>query len=180
MAKNTRQNDEQITDADTFNILYFAVASWAMAFLPFLRSRQGVRAHGKCVLVALLIIAFYGGRTRSSEMQTYLKAWMGALVVRRLTADRSQHTQYLGWPQVTGLVISDEMTARLAEPMLLFVVGAAVARHHPALGHFLQWGGVPLVIMWLIDRTYAARQDEAINDAMVEMEYRTRRMNRPR
>ena len=162
-----------------FNMTYFGLNSYAETMYPFLRTGQGKRTYGLPVVGAMLIISFSAGRMHAPEMITYLYAWFVMLGVRQLTADHSQATQYQGWPWLTGW-LGNETLAHLAEGVAVFFIGCFVEPYSHALGQFLMWGSLALVIKSAMEAMYMARLDDAIHDAQVDMENRARRFKRQR
>jgi hypothetical protein len=179
MSAQQKQDGQAFTDSDGFNFLYFLISVFAMAFFPFLRKGQGKRAIGLNALLAMLLMLYYAGRTRSPEMLMYFYAWLAMLFVRRFTADSAQHSQYQGYP-VIGCLVKDEMLARCGEAVLVWVAGCLIDPWSHPLGQFLMWGSLALVIKFFIESMYQERRDEALHDAAVEMENLARRSRRQR
>jgi hypothetical protein len=177
-----QENDEkyELSNRDQFSMLYFAVTAYAMTLLTFLRCGMGRRGIDRAGLFALGIIILYAGHTRSAEMMTYFWAWLAAVFVQRLMCDRRQHSQYQGWPIFTWWLARDEMHARLGEAVLVFIVGTCLASWSEAVGRFVVWGSLALVIKYVIEAAYIAREGEAIDDARKELESRMWRMKQRR
>ncbi len=177
---NGKDKPYELNDRDAFGIFYFVVAAYAMALLPFLRRGMGRRGIDRAGVFALVIIVFYAGHTRSAEMTAYFWGWLGAVVLQRLMCDRRQHSQYQGWPVFTGWLVGNELHARLIEAVLVFIVGICLFSWSEAVGRFVAWGGVALVIKFVIEAAYLAREEEALEDARKEMESRMRWMKQRR
>lgn len=175
-----KEDKYELSNRDAFSILYFWVTVYAMALLPFLRRGMGRRGIGWAGLFALVVIVFYAGHTRSPEMVTYLWAWFAAVFLQRLMCDRRQNSQYQGWPVFTGWLVKDELHARLGEAVLAFIVGTCLFSWSEAVGRFVVWGSLALVIKYVVEAAYIAREQEALEDAVKEMESRMWRMKQRR
>lgn len=169
------ERDELVSDQQTFGLLYGMAITGTWLVAPFIRSGLGKRAGGRPLLLALLILMLTAGRTRSEAMQFYLWSWIGMTAYRRLTPGRDVVTEYQGRPFITAWLAGDELTARLAEVPLVFLVGAAVAGASPAVGKLLMWASLGLAVRYWIESTYQQRLDEAMDDEILIMQSRMAR-----
>ncbi len=160
---------------DAFNLLYFCLNVFAWAFLPFVRTRIGKNGMGLPALLSMPVILWYAGNKHCPEMLTYFSWWLCLVVWRRLTPGKGVVSYYQGWPWLTGWLAGDEMLARLLEAVLVWLAGNCLRGWSEAVGQFVTYGGFALGFKALIESTFIARQDEAMEDACIEMEARMRR-----
>jgi hypothetical protein len=180
MPGQEKEEGAMVSTKDDMSIFYILVNIYVMALLPFLRRGMGKRAIGKHGVFAMVLILLYASRMRSPEMVQYFYASLAMVFWRRVTADRTQLTVYQGWPILTGRRVKDEMLARCGECVLVFIIGRCLFAWSPAVGQFVTCGSLALFIKYVIDALYIARQKEAYDDAIVEMENRTERLRQRR
>ncbi len=175
MPRQEKQEGMLLSNSDTFNLLYFCINVYAWALLPFLRTGIGRNGMGVPALVAMFVILWNAGENHSQEMLTYFWFWFAMVVWRRLTPGKGVISVYQGWPCLTAWLVGDEMLARLAEAVLVWVVGNWLRGWSEAVGQFVTYGSFALGLKYWLESTFIARQEEAIEDARIEMEIRTER-----
>jgi hypothetical protein len=158
------------------NLIYWLVSAFGMTVLPFVRQGFGKHGIGLPGLLAGAIIWLYAGLADAPEMLTYFVVWAAFCIYRRMTHDPRQHTQYQGYPLLTGWLFKSEMTARLAEAGLVWIAGGILSGLSPALGQFLSFGAYALSLKYMLDGAVIERQKEAAHDAITTMKIQQERM----
>ena len=160
----------------TFGMIYLAanVGFWAVAL--FLRSGIGKRGPGFAGLGAMVAIFFYAGETHDPDMMLYLPAWIAMLIWRRITPGKGMHSEYQGRPYTTIWLVRNEIYARLAEAIGVWVLGQYLMP--TAFGQFLIYASVGMGVKFLFEWVYLRRMDEAIEDAKILMQIRMSKANR--
>jgi len=135
MAQKSEQSDSPFAQPkDVFTLVLGLANTHAACLHPFHRARQGVDVPGILGVWALLLMGVYGESTRSIGMARYIVVWLVALVIMRLRRDRSQHSQYHGYPwwivklpPVRWLRAERrEASAKALEPLICLGIGVCI------------------------------------------------------
>jgi hypothetical protein len=173
-----KEQQEFVRDEHVLGLGYFLANTGYWLVAPVTRSGMGRRAGGMPWLVAFVILLFYARQQQSEALEFYTWAWLGMSLFRRLTPGKEVVTLYQGWPWLTGWLLRNELTARLAEVPLVFLAGAAVADADAATGKLLMWASLGLAVKYWIEATYLRRIDEATDDQILIMQSRMSRRGR--
>ncbi len=158
----TRQKPE-----DVINIVYGLATIYNGAFTPVLRSRFGSHAFASypATLILLLVCA-----ASCPELAKYIPVWLALVLFRRLTADRTLHSRYQGYPWLCRLIpfVNTEFRARAVEPWLCFFGGIFLMQVSEPLARFVMGGSLSLFIVLMTETVTLEKRKRAMHDAAVE------------
>ena len=179
--QETQQQPTNLYDARASFNLFNAVANvHAKCLLPFTRCHMGKHGMGllPSIFAAFLMLA-YAQYARAPEMLLFCRAWLVMAVLRRLTADRRQHTEYEGWPWLFGFLRNQQL-ARLLEAGSLWLIGGWLSTYSVPLGRFVAAGAFSYGFKYAVDRIVDGRMQDAAHDAPIEMAWLQRTMEKGR
>ena len=138
---------------------------------------MGTCGLGKPAGFALLAMFFITGATRSVAMLYYIKLWVIFAIYRRLTADKSVHTDTPGYPILTAFIRHDYL-AYVAEALLVAVIGHCLSGWSPVVGKFLMGCSFALWMELLIAMAVTEQQKRAAHNANAYMNHMQQQMNK--
>ncbi len=108
----------------------------------------------------------YAGYARFPQLIRYVPVWMILILFRRLTADRTQHSRYQGYPWLARRFpfMKGELKARTLEPWLLFASGVYLYTVSQPLGELFFIGCASLFIVLGTELEVARAQKRAMDD----------------
>jgi hypothetical protein len=167
MAQPTERKPQR--PEDVVNIVYGIATIYSGCFTPVLRSGFGSRAFASYPASLILMIA-YGGFANCQEIGLYIPVWLVMVVVRRLTADKRQHSRAQGYPWLCRRIpfVRNEYQARVIEPWVCFFAGIFLMSLSPALGNFVAAGCVPLLAVLMTEVAALQARKQAMEDAQKE------------
>lgn len=155
------------------NFLYWIVSLLSKTVTPAIRTSLGKHGVGLDGLMAGVLILGVASLGNSNQVLMYFFVWSACCMYRRMTYDPMQATQFPGWCLLTQWMFHGEMTARLAEAVIVWVAAGMIPG---TLGVFLQWSAYGLFGKYLLDAAIFERQKEAIGDTTAMMEIRQEQM----
>jgi len=172
-----QQQPSMLVDMRTsFNIANFLADIHSACIRPFTRTGMGARGLGASGFFAGILILAYAGFADAPDMLLYFQAWVIMAVYRRITADKTQHSQFQGFVWMFDWCVKNELTARLLEAGSMWVIGGILSGFSEAVGRFVSAGVFSLGLKYLIDASTIQRQKEAAHNARIEMEAMQRRL----
>ena len=166
------------------NVFYWLISGFATCFTVFLRRTFGGEAFGINALASILIMVFYmSAHPESGGMVDFFGLWWIALFCQRVgyfirrCRRISVHSRFEGisWLAVTFPFLRRSNLAGFLEVPLCFVLGAALAHHDQALGRFVAFGSVGLLLKGLIDSSMERKQVQRMQDAAIDQRSRLER-----
>lgn len=177
MPQQQQRESSWLDDARTgFNLATFGADVLNACFQPFTRSGMGTGGLGMAGVGALLLILIYAGLANAPDMLIYWYAWLGMVIYRRITADKSQHTKFHGCVWMFDWCTQHEMTARLLEAAAMPLLGSMIGRFSEPVGLFITFGVFSFGYRYAIDQATVARRRDAGHNARIEMEAMQRQM----
>lgn len=147
------------------------LVAFAHIFTVPLRTRVGHAAYRNTVFAIPMMLA-YAVCAPCPEILVYCPIWILCVACRKV--DRTQHSQYGGWPWLTGLFTKHELRARQLEPVFLGVFGVYLCTISESLGLFVLCGATAVMMILMTEMKIIRKQKEAFLDARVSTEQFTR------
>jgi hypothetical protein len=175
------QGDEKgfnMSQKDSFNLLYALAKGHAMCFLPFMRKNFGSEALGVPGVIAFILMLLVGGFGQIPEMPGFIGVWVIVVLCHRASTMRAlrkgvvRHSRYDGDVD-TRLIRSRSTVKLMLEPLVCVVVGVCIeaAGFSHGLAVFVGAGFFSLSLVAWIDRELDRKRLEAMRDAAIEQSY---------
>ena len=154
---------------DIVNIVYGLATIYNGAFTPILRSGFGSKAFASYP-ITLIFMVVASAYLRCPQLITYIPVWLVLVVLRRITADRTQHSRYQGYPWLMRLIpfVRNEFQGRLLEPGIIFFTGVFLAPSSLPLARFVIGGSLSLFIVLGTEMEVMCARKRAMHDARVD------------
>jgi hypothetical protein len=152
-----------------FNIWIFIVDAWCAGLWPFTRCHMGTRGMGTAGFWAMLFIPIYAGLAEAPDLLAYWHLWLAMAIYRRITADPVQDTRFQGFVWMFNWCTKSEMTARLLEAASMPLIGGILSTFSEDIGRFLTLAIFPLSFRYLVDALTIAKREEAVANAIHDM-----------
>lgn len=162
------------------NLAYILADIHSLCLIPFLRVGTGTRYLGLRGFLAFGLQWLYGGLNNAPEMMAFSCLWLAFAIYRRATAVRRESTDFQGYPFLTAWMFKDDMTALLAEALLMLPLGAALSRVSEPLGMFVSFGAVSLGVKYAFTVAIRSREIDAFGDGINAMEDKARQIHKAR
>ena len=181
------EQQQNVSDFRTsVNFLYFLAKSHCFCLWPFMRHSFGIHMPGFLGLFAMFIIIGQFMATRDLVMMQYLCVWFVLLIFHRIRGTflwyrgQREHSEYDGWPWLAMRVpfTKNEVHAKNAEPNLCLILGAVLVLFSPALGSFVAFGFISMLIVRATNLEVQRRQVVAMHDLQLEQQAIAERMRR--
>src|SRR5260221_7497558 len=120
-----------LSNKDSFNILYALAKGHATCFLPFFRRNFGSEALGVPGVIALVLMLLVGSFGRIPEMWPFLGIWMIAMLCQRASTMGAmrrgviRHSRYEGDVD-TKLIKSRATVKQVLEPLACATAGVFI------------------------------------------------------
>lgn len=169
---------------ESFNIFYILVRGYAACVAIFLRRRFGAEALGLSGVMAVLIMVVYlSAHSESRGMSSFFCLWWILLAFQRLGHFNRRrkgiilHSQFDG-ESLIGVAfpfLNVNDLPLLLDVVICLGVGWLLRGQDAALGNFIFWGGIALLVKGLIDNGIEGKQMQRMYDAEIEQRGRLAR-----
>ncbi len=164
-----QQQENPVTVAQGLNMAYIAATVHAACIMPWLRSRPGTHAYANTGPLALIAMVFYAAFANCPEMLDYIPIWLVAVIFRRITSDRTQHSRYYGVPLLTRWFACGPVTAMKMEVIVMLAAVLLLPISEP-LGLFFLAETISLTVILVIEGGAQALRRRRMHDASIEHE----------
>jgi hypothetical protein len=155
--------------ADILNLGFNVASAYGACLWPFTRSHFGSHAFAGYPL-SLIGMVVYAGWRNCDAMMTYLVVWLVALIYRRLTADRNQHSRFQGYPWVFGWM-ANQHVAKLGECFIAFALAVYYSTVDGAMTDFFMCMIPALILVEAVQKARDTAWKRQRRDAEVIAEH---------
>ncbi len=156
---------------DVINVVFGIATIYSGCFTPLIRSGFGTHAFAS-YFFSMIGMYVYAGYAYCPQLVLYLPVWIVMVAFRRITADRTQHSRYQGFPWLVAILpfARKELHARMLEPWLLFFGGMFLFQYSEPLGKFVMGGCAALLVVLATEMEVVRARKRAMHDARVNAE----------
>ena len=165
MQPKTPEIDWGIDLKGNFNFLCRATSFFALWVIPFLLGGNGTRVYGAQAFFVCLTMPIIAELTHSQAMLSYWKLWCVMVVIRKITADRSQNTDYWGHSILRWLTFGRH---RFFEPLAVALVAFLLGPVSVPLARVFWAGAISLAFQYRVAAEIEKRRAEARRNLAID------------
>lgn len=182
-SNSTRPMQGPPDTAPAFNVVMFVLQVFATSIVVFLRHGFGSRylgIHGVLVFILVPLFSLLFPEHDLRPLLQFLPVYLGACAMhalRRLSRrskTRQIHSYYGGRPLLLRLLRrqNEVLVKRILEPVVVVLVGFAIAGMNLPLGMYITVAGICLFSLENIKALWEAQQVLDLNDAVIDQQQR--------
>jgi hypothetical protein len=155
-------DEQKLTVAQSINSWYAIGIIVSTAFTPFLRAHFGYAVFAWTGPICLVGLIFYGGLARIPFiLNVYIPAWLLMVIVRRITADKRETSDYRG----RLMFIPNQTVGRIIEIAIMSGIGYFFQNWAKGMSHFAYAGAMSLGLVFVLERMAQAAKIRQMEDA---------------
>lgn len=179
MSTGQQRDEQSVSYAYVFGLVYLLCAAHRACITVFIRRDFGLNAFNPHALIALVFLLL--AATGKNAFQIYFWLWLIALIGQRIRSfslrHRGGHSRYQGYPWLAMYMpnVKTEEQARQAEPYMCLFGGMVIVTLSEPVGAFILAGVVSFGFCLAYDAIVDMRRMQAMRDIEHEMKYYSER-----